>query len=241
MAPMVDFIDVHKVYRSRGHTKVVLDHITTTFERGHSYGILGVNGAGKSTTIRLLSGTEAPNGGRIRRHVRFSWPLGFGTGFQPLMTGRNNVTFVARAYGQDVRTVLDFVEDFSELGDYLDAPVRTYSSGMNARLAFALSMAIEFECYLIDELTAVGDARFAARCQAAFKERRARADVIMVSHMVGHHQGLLRPWCGPRRRAADRLRRHRSGDRHVQPAQPLTAWRRTPADARAAGRGRWSP
>ena len=185
LAPMVEFLDVHKYYRTRGHTKIVLDHITTLFERGHSYGILGVNGAGKSTTIRLLSGVEQPNSGLIRRHCRFSWPLGFASGFSPLMTGRNNVTFVARAYGQDVRRVLEFVEDFSELGDYLDVPIRTYSSGMGARLAFALSMAVEFDCYLIDELTAVGDARFASRCTAAFKERRQRADVIMVSHMVG--------------------------------------------------------
>ena len=185
VAPMVEFVDVHKYYRTGGRTKVVLDHITQAFERGHSYGILGVNGAGKSTTIRLLSGTEAPNTGRINRHVRFSWPIGFANGFQTLMTGRNNVTFVARAYGQDVRRVLDFVEDFSELGDYLDAPVRTYSSGMGARLAFALSMAIDFECYLIDEITAVGDARFQQRCNQAFMERRARSDVIMVSHMVG--------------------------------------------------------
>lgn len=183
--PMVEFVDVRKYYRSRGHTKVILDNLTTTFERGHSYGILGVNGAGKSTTIRLLSGTEQPNSGFIRRHVRFSWPLGLGSGFQPLMTGRNNVTFVARAYGQDVRKVLEFVEDFSELGDYLDAPVKTYSAGMGGRLAFALSMAIEFDCYLIDEATATGDARFQARCQAAFAARRARSDVIMVSHMVG--------------------------------------------------------
>ena len=185
MAAMVEFVDVHKYYKTGGHTKVVLDHITTTFERGHSYGILGVNGAGKSTTIRLLSGIEAPNSGRIRRHVRFSWPIGFASGFQGLMTGRNNVTFVARAYGQDVRRVLDFVEDFSELGDYLDAPVRTYSSGMGGRLAFALSMAIDFDCYLIDEVTATGDARFQQRCHHAFMERRARSDVIMVSHMVG--------------------------------------------------------
>ena len=182
---MIEFVDVHKFYRTRGHTKVVLDHITTTFERGHSYGILGVNGAGKSTTIRLISGTEAPSSGRIRRHVSVSWPIGFGSGFHGLMTGRNNVTFVARAYGQDVRRVLDFVEDFSELGDYLDVPVKTYSSGMGARLAFALSMAVDFDCYLIDEVTAVGDARFQQRCYRAFKERRERSDVIMVSHLVG--------------------------------------------------------
>lgn len=185
MAPMIDFVDVHKYYRGRGQTKVILDHVTFKFERGHSYGILGVNGAGKSTTIRMLSGVEQPNSGVIRRHVRVSWPLGLSGAFNGLMTGRNNVTFAARAYGFDPREVLEFVEDFSELGDYLDAPVKTYSSGMGARLAFALSMAIDFECYLIDELTAVGDARFAARCQTTFAERRSRADVIMVSHMVG--------------------------------------------------------
>ncbi len=182
---MIEMQNVYKFYKNGGHTKVVLDHVTTTFERGHSYGILGVNGAGKSTTMRLLSGVEAPNGGRIKRNVRVSWPIGFGSAFHPLMTGRNNVTFAARTYGEDVHAILDFVEDFSELGDYLDAPVRTYSSGMMAKLAFGVSMAIQFDCYLIDELTAVGDARFQKRCNEAFAARRSRADVIMVSHAVG--------------------------------------------------------
>ena len=182
---MIEMQNVYKYYKNGGHTKVVLDHITTTFEKGHSYGILGVNGAGKSTTIRLLSGVEAPNGGRIKRNCKVSWPIGFASAFHPLMTGRNNVTFAARTYGMNVHEVLDFVEDFSELGDYLDAPVRTYSSGMGAKLAFAVSMAIQFDCYLIDELTAVGDARFSKRCHDAFAARRSRADVIMVSHSVG--------------------------------------------------------
>ena len=182
---MIEMQNVYKYYKNGGHTKVVLDHITTTFERGHSYGILGVNGAGKSTTMRLLSGVEAPNGGRIKRNVRVSWPIGFASAFHPLMTGRNNVTFAARTYGEDVHAILDFVEDFSELGDYLDAPVKTYSSGMMAKLAFGLSMAIQFDCYLIDEVTAVGDARFSKRCSEAFAARRSRADVIMVSHSVG--------------------------------------------------------
>lgn len=184
-SPMIEMRNVFKFYKNSGHTKVVLDHVTTTFERGHSYGILGVNGAGKSTTIRLLSGTEMPNSGVVKRNVRVSWPLGFASGFHAQMSGRNNVTFVARAYRQDVRRVLEFVEDFSELGDYLDVPIYTYSSGMGGRLAFALSMAIDFDCYLIDEITATGDARFAARCQQAFADRRSRSDVIMVSHSVG--------------------------------------------------------
>ncbi len=134
--------------------------------------------------MRLLAGTELPNAGKVRRSVRVSWPLGFAGGFHPSMTGRDNLHFVARIYGHDVRQVSNFVEDFSELGDYLDAPVKTYSSGMMARLAFGLSMAIEFDCYLIDEITAVGDARFSQRCQDAFTRRRENADLIVVSHSM---------------------------------------------------------
>ncbi len=182
---MIEFQNVYKRYRTSGHNKVILDHVSTVFERGNSYGVLGVNGAGKSTMLRLIAGTELPTSGRIRRKVRISWPLGLSSAFNPLMTGRNNITFAARAYGQDVREVLDFVEDFSELGDYLDVPIRTYSSGMSAKLAFGLSMAIQFDVYLIDELTAVGDARFAKRCEQAFNARRSVADVLMVSHQVG--------------------------------------------------------
>ena len=182
---MIEMHNVLKFYKNSGHTKIVLDNVTAVFERGHSYGILGVNGAGKSTTLRLISGSEHPNAGRIKRNVRISWPLGFAAAFNANMTARNNITFAARAYGQDVREVLDFVEDFSELGDYLDAPTKTYSSGMMAKLAFGLSMAIQFECYLIDELTGVGDARFSKKCEQAFTDRRSRADVIMVSHNVG--------------------------------------------------------
>ena len=188
---MIQIDRVFKFYRAEGHTKIVLDHVSATFQSGRSYGLLGVNGAGKSTTLRLLAGTELPNAGRIRRSVRVSWPLGFAGGFHYLMSGRENVKFVARAYGEDPRKVLYFVEDFSELGDYIDAPVKTYSSGMMARLAFGLSMAIDFDCYLIDEITAVGDMRFQARCKAAFDERRKAADLIMVSHSMD----TIRDYC----------------------------------------------
>ena len=182
---MIQFQNVYKRFRLGGQNKIILDHVSTTFERGHSYGVLGVNGAGKSTMLRLIAGTAMPTSGKIKRDVRISWPLGFASAFNPLMTGRNNITFAARAYGQDVREVLDFVEDFSELGDYLDVPIGTYSSGMSAKLAFGVSMAIPFDVYLIDELTAVGDARFAKRCEMAFNARRSSADVLMVSHQVG--------------------------------------------------------
>jgi capsular polysaccharide transport system ATP-binding protein len=181
---MIVLEDVYKAYRTRGRPKVVLDHVTTVFEPGHSYGLLGVNGAGKSTTLRLIAGVELPNGGRIRRAARVSWPLGFANGFHPMMTGRENVHFVARVYGEDPRRTARFVEDFAEIGDYMDQPVKTYSSGMMARLAFGLSMAVEFDVYLVDEITAVGDARFQERCAAAFDARRAGADLIMVSHSM---------------------------------------------------------
>lgn len=181
---MIKLDHVFKFYRSAGVLKIVLDHVSTQFEPGFSYGLMGVNGAGKSTTMRLIAGTELPNSGKVTRDLRVSWPLGFAGGFHPTMTGRENVKFVARIYGADVRKTLDFVEDFAEIGDYIDAPVRTYSSGMMARLSFGLSMAIDFECYLVDEITAVGDTRFQARCLAAFTERRKRADIIMVSHSM---------------------------------------------------------
>lgn len=181
---MIQLSNVFKFYKTNQHTKIVLDHVSTVFESGWSYGLLGVNGAGKSTTMRLLAGTELPNSGKVRRSVRVSWPLGFSGGFHPLMTGRDNLRFVARIYSMNIQEVLDFVEDFSELGDYLDAPVKTYSSGMMARLAFGLSMAIEFDCYLIDEITAVGDARFQRRCAQVFGRRRENADLIVVSHSM---------------------------------------------------------
>jgi capsular polysaccharide transport system ATP-binding protein len=181
---MIQLDRVFKFYRTHGHTKIVLDHVSMTFQSGRSYGLMGVNGAGKSTTMRLIAGTELPNSGRVRRTARVSWPLGFTGGFHHAMTGRENVKFVARAYGENVRRVLEFVEDFAELGDYIDVPVKAYSSGMMARLAFGLSMAIEFDCYLVDEITAVGDLRFQAKCREAFAHRRANADLIMVSHSM---------------------------------------------------------
>jgi capsular polysaccharide transport system ATP-binding protein len=182
---MIQLNNVFKFYRTEGHTKIVLDHVSFVFDTSRSYGLLGVNGAGKSTTLRVIAGTELPNSGSVRRSVRVSWPLGFGIGFHPSMTGRENVHFVARVYGADIRKVIDFVEDFSELGDYFDVPIKTYSSGMSARLAFGVSMAIEFDVYLIDEITAVGDARFQRRCQDAFAARRKNAGLIVVSHSMG--------------------------------------------------------
>lgn len=181
---MIELTNVTKFYKTDGQRKVILDAVSMRFERGVSYALLGVNGAGKSTTMRLLAGTELPNSGRIKRTERVSWTMGFAGGFHPDMSGKENLKFVARAYGADPRAVANFVDEFAELGDYINEPVRTYSSGMAARLAFGLSMAIEFDRYLVDEIIAVGDARFQKRCRAAFAKRRENADLIVVSHSM---------------------------------------------------------
>lgn len=182
---MIQLSNVTKYYKVEKHRKMILDRVSMIFDTSYSYGLMGVNGAGKSTLLRLISGTELPNSGKIRRSVRISWPIGFAGGFHPAMSGRDNVHFVARAYGADIAKASRFVEDFSELGDYLDVPIKTYSSGMSARLAFAMSMAIEFDVYLIDEVIAVGDAKFQMRCRQAFDERRKNAGLIVVSHSMG--------------------------------------------------------
>ena len=181
---MIRFHNVCKHFKTEQHRKVILDRVNVEFLPGYSYGLLGVNGAGKSTTMKMIAGSSLPNSGKIFKDLRVSWPLGFAGGFHPKMTGRDNLNFVARVYGEDVRRVANFVEDFAELGDYINAPVYTYSSGMMARLAFGLSMAIEFDCYLVDEITAVGDARFQERCRVAFENRRKSSDVIMISHSM---------------------------------------------------------
>src|SRR5262249_41359746 len=132
-----------------------------------------------------IAGIELPNSGKIKKSIRTSWPLGFAGGFHPMMTGRENVCFAARIYGAHVRTVIDFVEHFADRGHHRGLPVKPYSSGMQARLGLGLPMAIEFDCYLVDEVTAVGDSRFQLRCAAALADRRSRSTIIMVSHDVG--------------------------------------------------------
>jgi capsular polysaccharide transport system ATP-binding protein len=182
---MIQLINVEKAYRANRFKKVVLDRISVEFDPRYAYGILGLNGAGKSTLLRLVAGTEQPDAGRIHRGVSISWPLAFNGGFHGGMTGRENLNFVASIYGVSKRYVTDFVADFSELGPYLDAPVSTYSSGMQSRLGFGMSMAIEFDFYLIDEVLSVGDARFQARCRQALEERRKRSGLMLVSHGIG--------------------------------------------------------
>jgi len=193
---MIDLIDVSKSYTAKGVKKQVIDRLTFSFPRDRNVAILGPNGAGKSTLMRLIAGTELPDEGRVLRHGRVSWPLGFAGGFNGSMTGVENIRFVARIYGQDTGSVIDYVREFSELGKSLALPVKTYSNGMKARLAFGLSMAIDFDCYLIDEITAVGDENFRRKSKSVFSEKLPHARICMISHAMNQireycHCGLL--------------------------------------------------
>ena len=176
---------VVKRYITRSGFNTVLDGISFRIEKGEKVGILGCNGSGKSTLIRLLGGIERPDLGSISRTMSVSWPLAFSGAFQGSLTGVDNLRFICRVYGVTIEDKIPQVEEFSELGRYLREPVKNYSSGMKARLAFALSMAIEFDCYLIDEVMAVGDSRFHDKCRYELHEKRQDRSFIMVSHNAG--------------------------------------------------------
>ena len=179
---MIVFDHVYKSYPTRSGRKVVLDDLNLVLDTRKNIGVLGLNGAGKSTLLRLIGGAELPERGRIQRTASISFPLGYTGCFAGNMSGRENAAFVARIYGYDVNQVVRFVEAFAELGEYFDEPVKTYSSGMGARLGFGVSIALEFDVYLIDEGFSAGDGRFAARCQTAFKDRLKNSSLIIVSH-----------------------------------------------------------
>ncbi len=183
--------NLSKVYKHGGHTKQVFSGVDFVVEQGDRVALLGRNGAGKSTLIKLIGGVEMPTSGKITRRMSVSWPLGFAGGFQGSLTGYDNARFIARIYDRDYADMRAFVEDFTELGKQLRMPVRTYSSGMRARLAFALSLAIEFDCYLVDEIILVGDQNFQRKCQLELFEKRAdRAMILAV-----HNNDVVREYC----------------------------------------------
>ena len=179
---MVELVSLCKRYRTTQGVKVVLDDVTASFPPGRNMGILGRNGAGKSTLLRLIGGAELPTSGRVLRQGRVSWPIGFSGGFHGSLTGRENLRFICRIYHADIRKVTAFVEEFAELGEYMEMPVNSYSSGMKAKLAFGLSMAIDFDYYLIDEVTAVGDTAFKRKSKEEFRRRKDRSTLLVVSH-----------------------------------------------------------
>ena len=192
----MNVIEVNGLYKRYHHhlsDAWVLKDLNFGIPRGVSVGVVGRNGAGKSTLLRLLGGMDAPERGEIIRRCRTSWPIGLSGGFQGSMTGRQNVKFVARIHGSgsEVQRIVDFVEDFAEIGKAFDRPISTYSSGMRSRLAFGLSLAFDFDVYLSDEATSVGDKGFKAKATEAFRERIGRSSIIMVSHS----EGILKDLC----------------------------------------------
>ena len=188
---MIECRNVHKEYRSGSASKKVLKGVDFTINPRDRIGLLGRNGAGKSTLIRLIGGVEMPSAGKIKRRMTCSWPLGFTGGFQGSLTGYDNARFIARIYGKSYAEMRDFVEEFTGLGSNLRMPVKIYSSGMRARLAFALSLAIEFECYLIDEVIMVGDKNFQDKCKAEFFEKRQDRALLLASHSLA----MVKQYC----------------------------------------------
>ncbi|GHA12312.1 ABC transporter ATP-binding protein [Oceanisphaera arctica] len=192
---MIKISNLYKRYNSRDGTENswVLKDINLTIPKNVSVGLVGCNGAGKSTLLRLIAGMDSPEHGQVERHCRVSWPIGLSGGFQGSMTGRQNVKFVARMQGGgfNVQRIIDYVEDFAELGTAFDRPIKTYSSGMRARLNFGLSLAFDFDVYLSDEATAVGDRNFREKASKAFKDKVGQSSLIMVSHS----EGILKELC----------------------------------------------
>lgn len=181
---MIRIQNLCKTHHISGRHRIVARNIHATFPTGVAVGLLGRNGAGKSSLLQMIAGTMRPDRGQILSSGRISWPVGFSGSFHPDLTGVQNMRFLARSYGVDTDDLLSFVEDFAGIGSYLALPVRSYSSGMRARLAFAASMGIPFDTYLIDEVTAVGDAQFRRKCERILQERMRQSGAIIVSHSL---------------------------------------------------------
>lgn len=189
---MIHLVNISKQYATWAGDRIVLFPTSLSIPTDRGVAVLGRNGSGKTTLLRMIAGVELPDQGRIIRTVSVSWPLSFSGGISQEMTGRQNVWFIARINNADEDDAIAFVEDFAELGPYLDEPVATYSSGMRSRLSFGISLAIDFDCYLIDEGTSVGDSWFREKCAAAFAERRRRSLGLLL---VSHNPATVRQYC----------------------------------------------
>jgi capsular polysaccharide transport system ATP-binding protein len=188
---MIHLEDVTKAYPSKFGRHTVLNGISVDFPPGVNTAIMGPNGAGKSTLMRLLSGAEMPDTGRIICNAAVSWPLGFKGGLHGSLSGKENVAFIARIYRRDYQQMLKYVEDFAEIGRFINEPIKNYSSGMKAKLSFGVSLAIQFDYYLIDEVMSVGDPKFRRKSKAALLERLNNATVILISHSAS----LMKEYC----------------------------------------------
>lgn len=179
---MIAFDHVYKSYSTKIGANPVLNDINLIVKPGQRLGVLGRNGSGKSTLVRLMSGATLPSKGKITRTMTVSWPLGMASGLQSNLTGYDNVRFISRVYGVDPSHSQRFIREFTELGHYLNEPVSSYSSGMRAKIGFAISFLVDFDCYLIDEALEVGDATFREKCRYELFERRKDAALVLVSH-----------------------------------------------------------
>ena len=181
---MIEFNNVTKYFPTPKGRHYILKNVNLTLPGDKNIGVFGANGSGKSTLMNLLAGVDQPNRGSIRINGNISWPLGL-SGYQGSMTGRENAEFICRVYGksqQEVKEKLAFIKAFAEIGDFFEMPLNTYSSGMRSKFSFAVSMAFDFDYYLIDELTSVGDKRFKEKCQQVFEDKKNRANFLFVSH-----------------------------------------------------------
>ncbi|MFV2051301.1 ABC transporter ATP-binding protein [Aliiroseovarius sp. YM-037] len=188
---MIRLRHLSKTYLVRGQRKCVADNISIDLPAGRSIALLGRNGAGKSSLLRMLAGTMDPDSGSILISGSVSWPVGFAGSFSPDLTGAQNTLFIARVYGVETAALLESVERFAELGGHFNLPVRTYSAGMRSRLAFGISMGIKFDTYLVDEVTSVGDLRFREKSLVVFKKRLETSGAVVVSHSMP----LIRKLC----------------------------------------------
>ena len=190
---MISINNVSKRYTTLNGSKWVLKDVNLNIPTTANVGLIGANGAGKSTLLRLIAGMDTPTKGTIDRNCRVSWPIGLSGGLQPSMTGRQNVKFVARIHGdeQKVQQIITYVQDFADIGKAFDEPVKTYSSGMKSRLSFGLSLAFDFDIYLSDEATSVGDKSFKQKAKSIFKEKVGKSGLIIVSHS----EGILKELC----------------------------------------------
>jgi len=180
---MIELQNLTKYYPSELGNQYIFQDVNFTIPDGHNIGILGSNGAGKSTLFRILAGSEYPNKGKVVTDKAISWPVALATGIHPQMTGRENTRFIGRVNGvDDLDEYEEKVKNFAELGIKYDLPVKSYSSGMRSRLAFGCCIAIDFEVYLIDEATSVGDQKFRKKARQALLDKSKSASVIMVSH-----------------------------------------------------------
>ncbi|SFV75740.1 Capsular polysaccharide ABC transporter, ATP-binding protein KpsT [hydrothermal vent metagenome] len=184
---MIELHNVTKYYKTAHKKKYILKNVSQIIPSGVNVGILGRNGAGKSTLLRMLGGIDFPNSGIITSPNTFSWPMGLAGGFQGSMTGRQNVKFVCRIYGKsdyEIKQSIESVKEFSELGDYFDMPIKTYSSGMKSRLSFGLSLVFDFDYIIIDETLSVGDKNFQEKSKKALRKKIENCHILLVSHSM---------------------------------------------------------